>query len=112
RLKTKKVGNEELENWIAHQLSPRVNFAVCDGEVEGKAVSVIEIPAASHTPVRFREFEYVRVGSYKKKLRDFPEKERDLWRFLERRDWESEPAATHVPSVEVLSLLDYPSYFD
>jgi len=83
-----------------------------DGEVDGKAVSLIEVPAASHTPVRFREFEYIRVGSYKKKLRDYPEKERDLWRVLERRDWETEAAATHVPSAEVLGLLDYPAYFD
>ncbi|HVR40450.1 MAG TPA: ATP-binding protein [Thermoanaerobaculia bacterium] len=112
RLSTKKIGNEELENWISHQLSPRVHFVIHEGEIDGKLVSLIEVPAASHTPVRFRDFEYIRVGSIKKKLRDHPEKERELWRLLERRDWETEAAAVHVPSADVLSMLDYPAYFD
>jgi ATP-dependent DNA helicase RecG len=112
RLRSKKIGNEELENWLSHQLSPRVNFTIVDGEIGGNLVSLIEIPAATHTPVRFRDHEYVRVGSYKKKLRDHPEKERELWRILDRRDWETDEAATHIRSADVLSLLDYPSYFE
>jgi hypothetical protein len=74
RLGSKKIGNEELENWLSHQLSPRVNFTIVDGELGGNPVSLIEIPAATHTPVRFRDHEYVRVGSYKKKLRDHPKR--------------------------------------
>lgn len=112
RLHSKKVGNEELENWLSIQLSPRVNFLFIEGMIEDKFMSLIEIPAASHTPVRFRDHEYIRVGSYKKKLRDHSEKERELWRILERRDWESEAAVSHVRGEDVLSLVDYPAYFD
>jgi predicted HTH transcriptional regulator len=112
RLHSKKVGNEELENWLSHHLSPRLNFQVVDDEINGTPISLIEVPAASHTPVRFRDHEFIRVGSYKKKLRDYPEKERDLWRLLERRDWETETAETHVRSADLLALLDYPAYFE
>jgi predicted HTH transcriptional regulator len=111
RLHSKKVGNEALESWLSQRLSPRLNIRMLDGYVGGIPVSVIEVPAASFTPVRFGEHEYIRVGSYKKKLRDFLEKERELWRTLERRDWETEAAVAHLRGEEVLKLLDYPSYF-
>jgi ATP-dependent DNA helicase RecG len=112
RLREKRVGNEELENWLAHFLSPRVDFRIVDGDVDGKHVEIIEIPAAGHTPVRFKDHEYVRVGSYKKKLRDHPEKERKLWKLLEGHTWETEHAMSYVIADEVLALLDYPSFFE
>jgi predicted HTH transcriptional regulator len=45
-------------------------------------------------------------------LKDFPEKERELWRILERYSFEKEIAAEHVSVPEVLRLLDFPSYFE
>jgi predicted HTH transcriptional regulator len=59
-----------------------------------------------------RAFEYIRVGSYKKSLKDFPEKERQLWNLFERVPFELQIAKPNVTSDEVLKLLDYPSYFD
>jgi ATP-dependent DNA helicase RecG len=112
RLHDKKIGNEELENWLSHQLFPRVNFRLLEGDIGSEHVSVIEIPAASHTPVRFRDHEYIRVGSYKKKLRDHPEKQRELWRIFERMSWEKESAVTRISGAEALALVDYPSYFE
>lgn len=52
------------------------------------------------------------MGSYKKKLKDFPEKERELWRVFDRVPYEREIAAENVSSDEVLRLVDYPAYFD
>ena len=111
RPKAAKVGNEELENWLVRGLSPRLDFRVHEGSVDGKPVVVLEIPAASHTPVRFGEA-FVRVGSYKKKLRDYPEKERSLWMALSRVPFEQGVAKPDVPGDEVLRLLDYPVYFE
>ncbi len=75
-------------------------------------VVLLEIEKASHQPVRFKTVEYVRVGSYKKKLKDHPEKERELWRIFDRTPFEERLAASHVASDEVLSSLDYPAYFE
>jgi predicted HTH transcriptional regulator len=78
----------------------------------GKLVVVMEIQAASHTPVQFDGVEHIRVGSYKKKLREFPEKERELWRVFDRVPFEKQMAAENISEAEILKCLDYPAYFD
>lgn len=60
----------------------------------------------------FREVEYLRVGSYKKRLSDHPEKERKLWRRLEYSRFETHLAKRSLSDDDVLALVDYPSVFD
>ena len=106
-----KVGNEELENWLATQLNPRIDVRIHEGSVDGARIVLLCVQAAFHTPVAFRGVEYIRVGSYKKKLKDHPEKERSLWLRFSEQPFESSVAAARVTSEDVLQLLDYPSYF-
>ena len=73
---------------------------------------LLEIGAAFRHPVQFKGMEFIRVGSYKKKLKDFPEKERELWRVFDRTPFEKEVAAENIAAEKVLRLLDYPAYFD
>ncbi len=108
----KKVGNEELENWLLRLLSPKINFHFHEIKIDGNRVIILEIGAAFRHPVQFKNIEYIRVGSYKKKLKDFPEKERDLWRVFDKTPFEKEIAADNMPSEDVLKYLDYPAYFD
>jgi len=107
-----KIGNEELESWLLRQLSPKINFRFFSIQVDATPVVLMEIGAAFRHPVQFKNTEYIRVGSYKKKLKDFPEKERELWRVFDRVPFEREIAAENITSDEVLKLLDYPAYFD
>lgn len=107
----KKIGNEELEIWLLRQLSPKINFRFYSYLAGNKSVVLLEVGAAFRHPVQFRGVEYIRVGSYKKKLKDFQEKERELWRIFDRTPFEKEIAAENVSAVEVLKLLDYPAYF-
>lgn len=107
-----KVGNEELENWLLRLLAPKIHFRFFDVTVDGLPVVLLEIERAYRQPVQFQGVEFIRVGSYKKRLKDFPEKERALWRIFDRAPFESGIAAEHVPVEEVLRLLDYPAYFD
>ncbi|OQX18430.1 MAG: transcriptional regulator [Desulfobulbaceae bacterium A2] len=109
---TAKVGNEELESWLLRLLSPKISFRFYTFHAEGKQVVLLEISAAFRHPVQFKGTEFIRVGSYKKKLKDFPEKERELWRVFDRTPFEKEIAAENVAAEEVLRLLDYPAYFD
>jgi predicted HTH transcriptional regulator len=110
--RTAKVGNEELENCLLRLLEPKIDFRFFELEVDGRNVVLMEIDRAFRHPVRFQGQELIRVGSYKKNLKDFPEKERELWRALDRTPFETGMAAENLSSDEVLSLLDYPSYFD
>lgn len=112
RPRHEKVGAEELENWLVTQLAPRIDVRVYEFEEAGKRFVILKIPRATHTPVQFKGIEYVRSGSYKKKLKDFPEKERSLWAEFSRHPFETRLAAENAGSDDVLGMLDYPSYFD
>ncbi|MBS3734767.1 MAG: putative DNA binding domain-containing protein [Phycisphaerae bacterium] len=106
-----KKGNEELENWLVRLLNPRIHFRFSPFVADGKQIVILEIPRAGHRPVQFQHIEYIRVGSYRKKLKDFPEKERELWRIFEVTPFEQQVAAERVSGRDVLQLLDYPAYF-
>lgn len=85
-----KVGNEELENWLARLLTPRVDFKILDFDYNGKPIVIFKIDPAHNTPVGFKGIEYIRVGSYKKKLADFPEKARKIWSSKQITDWSAQ----------------------
>ncbi|MDO8550448.1 MAG: ATP-binding protein [Ignavibacteria bacterium] len=107
-----KIGNEELENWLATQLNPRIDFKIFEFVIDSNPVIVFKIDATKDTPVKFRGEDYIRVGSYKKKLSEFPEKTRKIWSKSLIKRFEKELAATNKESDEILRLLDYTSLFD
>ncbi|MEO5951600.1 MAG: ATP-binding protein [Chloroflexia bacterium] len=107
-----KVGNEELENWLLRLLAPKIHFRFFEVSIEGQPVVLLEIERAFRHPVQFQGVELIRIGSYKKRLKDFPEKERALWRIFDRMPFEDGIAAERAQDDEVLRLLDYPAYFD
>lgn len=107
-----RVGNEALENWLLQLLEPKIDFRFFHAAVEDRPVVLLEIHRAARRPVAFAGQEYIRVGSYKKKLKDFPEKERALWRLFDRTPFEDGIASERISADEVLRLLDYPAYFD
>lgn len=109
---TAKRGNEELEHWLVRSLAPRLDLRFHSLEIEGKHVVLLEIPAAIHTPVQFFGCEYIRVGSLCKKLKDYPEKERELWLRLNASRFEQGVAKAGVEADEILQLLEYPKYFE
>jgi ATP-dependent DNA helicase RecG len=87
-----KKGNEALESWLLRLLEPRIDFTIHEFERDGAHIVLFAVQAANSTPVRFSGEAYIRVGSYKKKLRDFPEKERRLWQILSEApgDWSAQ----------------------
>lgn len=109
--KTQKVGNEELENWLLRLLDPKISLVISEVLIDSRRIILFEIGAAPNQPVRFRGIEYIRIGSYTKKLHDFPEKERDLWRFFDNVKFEDGIALNNASSDEILELINYPDYF-
>jgi predicted HTH transcriptional regulator len=107
-----RVGNEELESWLLRLLEPKIDFRFFMVEIDGHRVVLLEIARAARHPVRFSGQEFIRVGTYKKKLKDFPEKERALWRIFDRAPFEDGVATERAMDEDVLGLLDYPAYFD
>ncbi len=107
-----KQGNEELENWLLRLLSPKITFEFFTLDYDGKPLVLLEIGRAYRHPVQFSGTEYIRIGSYKKNLKEFQEKERALWHVFDETPFENMFAMEHVSEEDVLRLLDYPSYFE
>jgi ATP-dependent DNA helicase RecG len=107
-----KKGNEELENWLMRSLHPQVNFKIHEWTHDGKPLVLFEIPRATHAPVRFGSEEFIRVGSLKKKLKDFPAKEAELWASFSRKPFEQGIAKADLAGHDVLDLLDFTTCFD
>ena len=109
---TAKHKQQELESWLLQKVAPKIHFQFFEFEVENKSFVILEIIAASHTPVQFDGVEYIRIGSYKKKLKDHSAKERELWRTFDRVPFEKQMAAENQSEERILKLLDYPAYFE
>lgn len=107
-----KIGNEELENWLLRSLAPKIFFKFYEINSDGKDLVILEIEKATAKPVQFKGNEYIRIGTYKKLLKDFPETERSLWRAFEQNIYEDMIAKDYLSESEVLSYIDYPSYFE
>jgi ATP-dependent DNA helicase RecG len=109
--KLQKIGNQELENYLSCLLSPKIDFRIYELDVYDKKMVLFKIPSASSLPIGFKGVEYIRVGSYKKKLKDHPEKERELWQLFSNHTFEKAIAIEDITTNEVVKLLDYPGYF-
>lgn len=110
---TSRNKQQELESWLLQKTAPKIHFRFYEFIASNDLpVVILEVQPASHTPVQFDGTEFIRVGSYKKKLRDYAEKERELWRVFDRVPFEQQLAAENVSVEQVLKLIDYPVYFD
>lgn len=107
-----KANGQELESWLIFHLDPQIDLRIHEGEIDGKYVVLFEFAPAMHRPIRFHGTEYIRIGSYKKKLQDCPEKERELWRILGQTSFEKGVAMKSVAAEHVMSYIDAPAYFD
>jgi ATP-dependent DNA helicase RecG len=105
-------GNEDLVPWLTRLLSPRIHFECHEVNHPDGRVVAIRVNAAQNSPVSFEGESYVRIGSYKKKLSGYPEKERLIWTKTARVEFEHGIALHEVEVDEVLKLIYYPAYFD
>ena len=111
RLKNEKKGNQELENWLRYMLSTNANFEFQEVEIEGKHIELIIITRAEGVPVTFEKVDYIRSGSYTKKLIEFPTLQAQLWDKLRNSQFEETYSMTGLTDKKVLRLLNYEAYF-
>ena len=78
-----KIGNEELENWLLRKLQPRIDFKIIEYVYNNMPVVIVKIDPTYNTPIKFDNIAYIRVGTYKKRLSEYPEKERKIWKWID-----------------------------
>lgn len=107
-----KKGQEEIGNWLRHQLSKNADFWYESTYVDGKRVGVITIRRALKTPVLFEKEAYIRSGSYTKRLSEFPILQEKLWRNLSIGCFEDIAALSDLALDEAMRMLKFQEYFD
>ena len=80
----REYNKEPYQNYLARNLSPSIGFEFEELEMDGKRVVVLTIPAAKNVPTAFDESRYIRIGSSKANLKDYPEREKSCLGYLIR----------------------------
>lgn len=107
-----KKGAEELEVWLSRMIEPHVNFIFHETEIESLKLVLLEIPSAEKQSIKFCGEEYIRIGSNKKKLKDYPNKERDLWKTFDNIPYELRIAKENVMFKDIFLFLDSAAYYE
>ena len=107
-----KIGNEELESWLRRLLSKNAEFEFHTVEMNDMRLVVLIIFKAANQTVTFKKVDYIRVGSYTKKLSDYPQMQAQLWDRIRNTRFEEQYAKQDISADEVFGLLDFNVYFD
>jgi ATP-dependent DNA helicase RecG len=107
-----KANGQELENWLACHLTPRIDFNIYSFRCLALDFVIFKIQCTRSIPVTFKGESYIRIGSYKKKLGDHPERAKVIWSRENYFVYEKEAGMHDVSADSVLHYIDYPSFFD
>jgi len=86
-INAKHGGNQDLELFLHTYLYPKINFEIFEFEYQSKHIVLLRIPAAKGEPTNFQKKPYIRIGSNKTDLRNFPDYMRIIYNSQE--DWSS-----------------------
>lgn len=76
---------EPYQNYLARKLSPSLNFTFDEDIISGKRVVMLTVPAAEEIPTAFSGERYIRIGSSKVHLKDYPKREVELFKILSNK---------------------------
>ena len=85
---TQKVKGQGLKSWSHNNLSDNAEFEFDETTVGDHRVVILTIHALKHSSVAFQNCEYIRDGSYTKKLMDRLQLTSRLWSALNRQSKE------------------------
>lgn len=111
-LQSLKKGNQELEGWLRSLLSRNADFEFQSVQMNGKNVGVLIIYRAVNQTVTFEKTDYIRIGSYTKKLNEYPLLQGQLWDKIRNSKFEERYAKQDLELEDAMRLLDYSIYFD
>lgn len=109
---SKLSGNQEIESWLRNLLSKNAEFEFRSLAMEDKKVVVLIIYKAVSQTVMFKKTDYIRVGSYTKKLVEYPTLQAQLWDRLRSTNFEGQIAKSDMDVATALGLIDHTIYFD
>ena len=106
-----KAHGQPYELWLAKEISPGLHCIFREIAHPKARIVLVEIPAASQVPTKFKNIAYMRVGSATPKIADHPGHEASLLAKLRPFVWEKGVAKSFVSTEDVVQLLDVAAYF-
>lgn len=112
-LQNLKVGRQELECWLRVLLSSNIEYQFYEVLFpDNIRVGLLKIRKAYTQTASFKKVEYIRVGSYTKKLSDVPALRAQLWDKIRNSKFEKLISKEHLTAEQILGLLAWEKYFD
>ncbi|WP_303251469.1 RNA-binding domain-containing protein [uncultured Senegalimassilia sp.] len=111
-LSKKAKGNQDLQIWLKRMLSSNANFDFERIECDGLHFVVAKIKAAVGQPVYFEKKAFIRIGSSTSALETGSAREAELWRRLQRDDFEMQLVEENLEVNDIPELLDIAKYFE
>ncbi|MDK1716591.1 ATP-binding protein [Dellaglioa algida] len=110
-LKASDKNNMPFITYLEKFLEPHIMLNWESFTIENRPVILLTIDVTNvNRPIKFKGKAFIRSGSSKTSLTEFPEKERLIWKSFESSKFELEFAKTGLTWDEVLSLLDIELY--
>ena len=98
---------EPLKHYLARMIKPDIGFDFREIVITGKRIVVLIIPAANRTPIAFDKVRYLRIGSGKVNLMEYPERESQLFYVLRHGLPTIENTASEYQDLSFNKLLVY-----
>lgn len=98
---------EPLKHYLARMIKPDIGFDFREIVITGKRIVVLIIPAANRTPTAFDKVRYLRIGSGKVNLMEYPERESQLFYVLRHGLPTIENTASEYQDLSFNKLLVY-----
>lgn len=111
--KKQMVGNEELEVWLLNRLNPKIDFQCFDIDyLNNIHLALYKIPATDNIPVKFLNEGYIRINSSTRKLINYPEKEKQIWKNELTERFLLNPAKKELSITDITRYISTEAYFD
>lgn len=109
---TEKIGNQELQNWLITQLSDNANFKFLSFDMNNIPIVLLIIYKATFGPVSFKKVDYIRVGSYTKKLMDHKSIQLKLFNKFSSTKFEDIIALSNINATDIIEKINFEIYFE
>ncbi len=99
--------NEPFQNFLARNLNPSINFSFEEILINKKRIVVLIIPSAKEIPTAFKEKRFIRIGSAKSNLKDYPKREIQLFKILSSKDDDIQSIPSKYQDLTFTKLFGY-----
>ncbi|MBR3674236.1 MAG: putative DNA binding domain-containing protein [Clostridia bacterium] len=99
--------NEPFQNFLARNLNPSINFSFEEILINKKRIVVLIIPSAKEIPTAFKEKRFIRIGSAKSNLKDYPKREIQLFKILSSKDDDIQSIPSKYQNLTFTKLFGY-----